>query len=160
MVAKWYSGNNGGLKLLDICLTGKEKPRENLTQETCPDRGLNPGPLRDRRACYRLLHSEGLYICYIHTYVQDVPKSPTSFRMLCRTTNWSLFKKEPLSGNKRFVCCRASKFDNERVSKCFPISFGVLSQQVFNPLATCGLYINMWNQFNVTYPNQWIGRGD
>ena len=32
----------------DICLTGEEKPRKNLTQETCPDRGSNPGPLRDR----------------------------------------------------------------------------------------------------------------
>ena len=50
----------GGLKLPDICLTGEEKPRKNLTQETCPDRGLNPGPLRDRRACYRLAHSGGL----------------------------------------------------------------------------------------------------
>ena len=29
----------GGLKLPNICLTGEEKPRKNLTQETCPDRG-------------------------------------------------------------------------------------------------------------------------
>ena len=27
-----------GLKLPDIRLTGEEKPRKNLTQETCPDR--------------------------------------------------------------------------------------------------------------------------
>ena len=40
-------GDLGGLKLSDICLTGEEKPRRNLTQETCPDRGSNPGPLRD-----------------------------------------------------------------------------------------------------------------
>ena len=33
----------GGLKLPDICLTGDEKLRKNLTQETCPDRGSNPG---------------------------------------------------------------------------------------------------------------------
>ena len=33
------------------------KPRKNLAQETCPDRESNPGPLRDRCACYRLLHS-------------------------------------------------------------------------------------------------------
>ena len=33
------------------------KPRKNLTPETCPDRGSNPGPLRDRRAYYHLLHS-------------------------------------------------------------------------------------------------------
>ena len=44
----------GGLKLLDICLTGEKKPRKNLTQETCPNRGSNPGPLRDRRVDYPL----------------------------------------------------------------------------------------------------------
>ena len=38
-------GDLVGLKLPDICLTGEEKPRKNLTQETCPDRGSNPGPL-------------------------------------------------------------------------------------------------------------------
>ena len=46
-----------GLKFPDICLTSEEKPRKNLTQETCPDRGSNPGPLCDRRAYYRLFHS-------------------------------------------------------------------------------------------------------
>ena len=53
-------GDLVGLKFPDICLTGEEKPRKNLTQETCPDRGSNPGPLRDKRACYHLLHSGGL----------------------------------------------------------------------------------------------------
>ena len=48
-----------GLKLPDICLTGEENPRKKLTQKNCPDRGSNPGPLRDRRACYRLAHSGG-----------------------------------------------------------------------------------------------------
>ena len=52
-------GDHGGLKLPDICLTGEEKPRKNLTQETCPDRGSNPGPLCDKRTCYHLLHSDG-----------------------------------------------------------------------------------------------------
>ena len=52
-------GDLGGLKLPDICFTGEEKPRKNLTQETCPDRGSNTGPLRDKRACYHLLHSGG-----------------------------------------------------------------------------------------------------
>ena len=52
-------GDLGGLKLPDICLTGEEKPQKNLTQETCPDRGSNPGPLRERRACYHLAHSGG-----------------------------------------------------------------------------------------------------
>ena len=41
-------GDLGGLKLPDIYLTGEEKPRKNLTQETCPDRASNPGPLRDK----------------------------------------------------------------------------------------------------------------
>ena len=53
-------GDLGALTPPDICLTGEEKPRKNLTQETCPDRGSNPGPLRDRRACYRLAHNGGL----------------------------------------------------------------------------------------------------
>ena len=52
-------GDLGGLKFPDICLTGEEKPRKTLIQETCPDRGSNPGPLRDKRACYHLLHSGG-----------------------------------------------------------------------------------------------------
>ena len=39
-------GDLVGLKLPEIRLTGEEKPRTNLTQETCPDRGSNPGPLR------------------------------------------------------------------------------------------------------------------
>ena len=52
-------GDHGGLKLPDICLTGEEKPQKNLTQETCPDRGSNLGPLRDRHACSRLAHSGG-----------------------------------------------------------------------------------------------------
>ena len=54
-------GDLVGLKFPNICLTGKEKPRKNLTQETCPDRGSNPGPLRDKHACYHLLHSGGLH---------------------------------------------------------------------------------------------------
>ena len=54
-------GDLVGLKLPDIRLTGGEKPRKNLTQETCPDWGSNPGPLRDKRACYHLLHSGGPY---------------------------------------------------------------------------------------------------
>ena len=50
-------GDLVGLKFPDISFTGEEKHRKNLTQETCPDRGSNPGPLRDKRACYHLLHS-------------------------------------------------------------------------------------------------------
>ena len=52
-------GDFVGLKLPDIRLTGEEKPRKNLTQDTCPDRESNPGPLRSKRACYHLLHSGG-----------------------------------------------------------------------------------------------------
>ena len=53
-------GDLVGLKLPDIRLTGEEKPRKNLTQETSPDRGSNPGPLRVKRACYHSCHSGGL----------------------------------------------------------------------------------------------------
>ena len=34
-------------KAPDICLTGEEKPRKHLTQETCLDQGSSPGPLRE-----------------------------------------------------------------------------------------------------------------
>ena len=52
-------GDLVGLKIPDIRLTGG-KPRKNLTQETCPNRESNPGPLRGKRACNHLLHSGGL----------------------------------------------------------------------------------------------------
>ncbi|PSN50350.1 hypothetical protein C0J52_07583 [Blattella germanica] len=39
---------------------GEEKPQKNLTQETCPDRESNLGPLRDRRIRYPLLHNASL----------------------------------------------------------------------------------------------------
>ena len=59
MMVKCCSGNHMGLKLPDICLRGEEKPRKNLAHETYTERGLNLGPLRDRRACYRRLHNIG-----------------------------------------------------------------------------------------------------
>ena len=62
-------GDVEGLKFPDICLIGEEKPRKNLTQETCPGRSSNPGPLRDRRACYRLLLDFSLYsLFYVVEY--------------------------------------------------------------------------------------------
>ena len=60
MTVKMIFGDLVSLKLPDICLTGEEKPRKNFTQETCPDWGSNPGPLRDMRAFYRLPHIGGL----------------------------------------------------------------------------------------------------
>ena len=45
-----------GLKLLDICLTGEENPKK-ISPRKRLDRVSNPGPLRDRRACYSLLHN-------------------------------------------------------------------------------------------------------
>ena len=53
-------GDLVGLKIPDIHLIGEEKPQKNLIQETCPDLGSNPGPLRDKRACYHLFHCGGL----------------------------------------------------------------------------------------------------
>ena len=61
-------GDLGRLKFPDICLTGEEESRKILTQETCPDRGSNPGPLRDKRACYHLLHSDGRFIVLSDTF--------------------------------------------------------------------------------------------
>ena len=65
-------GDHGGLKFPDICLTAEEKPRKNLTQETSPDRGSNPGPLRDKRACYHLLHSGGqVLLLILKNFISD-----------------------------------------------------------------------------------------
>ena len=50
-------GDLRGLKLPEICPAGEEKPLKNFTKEIFPDRGSSLGPLRDRRACYRLLYS-------------------------------------------------------------------------------------------------------
>ena len=44
------------------------KPQKNLSQENRPDRGSNPGPLRDRRACYLLAHSGGLFLKFTVDY--------------------------------------------------------------------------------------------
>ena len=52
-------GDFVGLKFPGIGLTGEEKTQKNFTQETFPNRGSNTGPLRDKRACYHLLHSGG-----------------------------------------------------------------------------------------------------
>ena len=41
----------------------RKNPEKNHP-ETCPDRESNPGPLRDRCACYRLLHSGGHMLLY------------------------------------------------------------------------------------------------
>ena len=38
----------------------RKNPEKTLTDETCPDRGSNPDPLRDRQACYRLFQSSEL----------------------------------------------------------------------------------------------------
>ena len=67
-------GDLGGLKFPDICLTGEEKLRKNLTPETCPDQGSNPGPLRDRRACYHLFHSDGHHHHHHHHHQSALPK--------------------------------------------------------------------------------------
>ena len=55
-------GDLVGLKLPDISLQVRKNLEKNITQETCSDRGSNPGPLRDKHACYRLLHSGGPFI--------------------------------------------------------------------------------------------------
>ena len=79
MMAKIIFGDLGDRKFPDIYLTGEEKPRKNLTQETCPNRGSNPGPLHDKHACYHLLHSGGqeLKLCpYKFTIVHELKLVP------------------------------------------------------------------------------------
>ena len=76
-----------GLKLPDIRLTGEEKHRKNLTQETCPDRGSNPGPLRERRACYHLFHSvEQVLIDCILKFILAVPAASLVLKSFCVDT--------------------------------------------------------------------------
>ena len=58
-------GDLVGLSFLTFVLQMRKNPEKNLTQETCPDRGSNPGPLCDKRACYHLFHSGGRYNCVI-----------------------------------------------------------------------------------------------
>ena len=55
-------GDLGGLKLPDTYLTGEVKPRKNLTQETCPERESNPGPLCD------LLHSGKFFKLFMEAF--------------------------------------------------------------------------------------------
>ena len=50
-------GDLVGLNFLTFVLQVRKNPEKNFTQETCPNRGSNPGPLRDKRACYHLFHS-------------------------------------------------------------------------------------------------------
>ena len=52
-------GDLGGLKFPEICLTGEEKPRKKPHPGNLSRPGSNPGPLRDKRTCYYLLHSGG-----------------------------------------------------------------------------------------------------
>ena len=63
----------GVLELPDIYLTDEEKPRKkNFIQETCPNRRSNPGPLRDRSACYVLsIAVDKLFLyCHLKTKVE------------------------------------------------------------------------------------------
>ena len=60
MMAKLYSGTLGGPKVSWHLSYRWGKTPKNLTQETCPDRGSNPGPLRDRRAWCPLAHSKNI----------------------------------------------------------------------------------------------------
>ena len=94
-------------------------------------------------------------LSYIH--YTGCPKTLTTHSMLCRTANWSLFKKEPLSGNAG--CCRATKFENELVSQFVPIRFSVLIQQLCNPSAICGLWYKCAESLQrYISKSMWIGR--
>ena len=51
-------GDLGGLKLLIFVLQMRENPEKTSPMKLVPT-GIEPGPLRDRRACYHLSHSGG-----------------------------------------------------------------------------------------------------
>ena len=74
-----------GLKFPDICLTGAEKPGINLTQETCPERESNPGPLRDKRACCRLSHGAYFKIPKLNTCYKPKNKQTCENLHTCST---------------------------------------------------------------------------
>ena len=67
------------LKLLTFVLQVRKNTEKIFTQKTCPDRGSNQGPLRYRRACYRLLHSGG-QLSYTK-YEMDVHRCGTGGRI-------------------------------------------------------------------------------
>ena len=77
--ASWHSSYRWG------------KTPKNLTQETCPDRGSNPGPLRDKRACYHLGFS-----FYSHPFYPQVTEFVPYYvlieAMLFQTKEWLLMK--------------------------------------------------------------------
>ena len=52
-------GDLGAESFLTFVLPVRKNHEKYLTQETCPDRGSNLGPLRDRRAWYRQFHRGG-----------------------------------------------------------------------------------------------------
>ena len=66
----WKGDYDGQMIFRDLCEPKASwhlsyrwgKNPENLTQVTCLDRGSNPCPLPDRRACYRLIHSGELIL--------------------------------------------------------------------------------------------------
>ena len=75
-------GDLWGLKLPDNCLTGEEKP-EKTSPRKRPDRGSDPGPLRDRRACYRLPHNGGQTpIQFLFLLIVNSPDFPLTFDIL------------------------------------------------------------------------------
>ena len=69
------------------------------------------------------------YMCICSEYSTGwLKKTLTTLSMLCRMANWSLFKKEPMSGNARCGCSRTSKLENWCHSFWSP-------KQLCNPLA-------------------------
>ena len=100
-------GDLGALKLPEICLTSEENP-ENLTQEICTDRGSNPGPLLDRRACYRLSHSGGRAIFESQLQTSNIIVQP---QILCNNIvrlRGRLRKKERRKERTKDVCNRTT----------------------------------------------------
>ena len=70
-------GDIVGLKLPDNRLTGEEKPRKNLIQETWPDQGSNQGPLLT--SAHATTCSTAVDSCIMGGSPGDVSEEPVTY---------------------------------------------------------------------------------
>ena len=78
------------------CRWGKTA-KKNLTEENRPDRDANPGSLRDRCACYRLLHSGGDVLWWLWWPMISGDRLGLRFSDICLTLE-EKFRKNPQQG--------------------------------------------------------------
>ena len=99
----------------------RKNPEKNLTQETCPGRGSNPGPLRDRRTCYHLLHSGGHVIIHLRKFYHPV-SFPTNWKLrhiIRKTINYRLYCMVVKLGLSPWEEHKLRLFENKVLRKIF-----------------------------------------